>query len=214
MLPSLSYEDNSLTVRFAAASNPFGPPLSFDVMLEGSTDRWMSTGTSGSASFNRLKEGHYVFHVRPVINGNPGEEARMAFLIQPPWYRTRLALAAYLLLTIGLVLFGAWFLSYLKRREMARLEHLIAERTTELATSEDRYRRLNTELEARISERTTELSKTNTDLKREIAERQQAEERARHLAAFPELNPNPVLEFAGDGTFPGNFSLATFSGLL
>lgn len=30
--------------------------------------------------------------------------------------------------------------------------------------------------------------------------RRQAEERARRLAAFPELNPNPVREFAADGT--------------
>jgi len=33
-----------------------------------------------------------------------------------------------------------------------------------------------------------------------ITERKQAEDRARRLAAFPELNPNPVLEFAADGS--------------
>ena len=31
------------------------------------------------------------------------------------------------------------------------------------------------------------------------SERKGAEEKARHLAAFPELNPNPVFEFTGDG---------------
>ena len=75
-------------MRFAAVSNPFGPPVTFEVMLEGAADRWVSTGTVGSASFNRLKEGRYVFHVRPVIAGTPGEEARLAFTVRPPWFRT------------------------------------------------------------------------------------------------------------------------------
>ena len=35
---------------------------------------------------------------------------------------------------------------------------------------------------------------------RDVTERKQAEDRIRQLAAFPELNPNPVLEFAADGS--------------
>jgi signal transduction histidine kinase len=196
-LPSLPYSDNSLLIRFAAVSNPFGPPLSFDIMLEGATDRWVSTGTVGSASFNRLKEGSYVFHVRPVIGGEPGKEARLAFTVQPPWFRTKLAWVIYVLAAIGLVSSVAWLFSYLERREKIRLAHLVAERTAELkatnaqlgrqveeitektaalAASEERYRGLNAELEHRVADRTAELSRSNVDLKREIAERQRAEQ--------------------------------------
>jgi signal transduction histidine kinase len=195
-LPPLPYSDNSLLIRFAAVASPFGLPLSFEVMLEGATDRWVSTGTVGSASFNRLKEGRYVFHVRPVTAGTPGQEARLAFTIRPPWYRTNLAWVIYIIGAISLLLAIAWLSAYLERREKARLERLVAERTAELnitnaqlgrrveeisektaalAASEDRYRQLNAELESRVADRTAELSKTNVDLKREITERQRAE---------------------------------------
>jgi C4-dicarboxylate-specific signal transduction histidine kinase len=50
------------------------------------------------------------------------------------------------------------------------------EKTVALAASEERYRGLNAELENRVADRTAELSKTNVDLKREIAERQRAEQ--------------------------------------
>jgi C4-dicarboxylate-specific signal transduction histidine kinase len=213
-------------------ASPFGLPLSFEVMLEGATDRWVSTGTVGSASFNRLKEGSYVFHVRPVVGSAPGEEARLAFTIRPPWFRTKLAWVIYVVSAVCLVSLVAWLFSYLERRDKIRLEHLVVERTAELnatnaqlgrqveeitqktaalaaseerfrglnaelnvtnarlarqveetmektaalAASEDRYRRLNAELESRVAERTAELSTTNIDLKREIAERQRAEQ--------------------------------------
>jgi signal transduction histidine kinase/CheY-like chemotaxis protein len=201
-LPPLPYSDNSLVVHFAAVSSPFDPPVSFEVLLDGGAKQWVSTGNVGSASFNRLKEGSYVFHVRPIVAGKPGEEARLAFTVRPPWFRTKLAWVIYISAAIGLVLLAAWLFAVLERRETVRLERLVAERTaalnvtntqlgrqveetmektTALAASEERYRRLNAELESRVNERTAELSNTNADLKTEIAERQRTQEEKEKL---------------------------------
>jgi len=197
-LPPLRYTENSLMLRFAAPSNPFGPPVTFDVMIEGAGDRWVSTGTVGSASYNRLKEGRYVFRVRPVRSGIAGSEARLVFTVLPPWYRTRLAWAAYGIAAALVAVFGASIVSFLQRRETTRLGRLVAERTAALAASEERYRGLNADLEARVSLRTTELSKANADLKREIAEHRLAEERIgrlnRTLALLSEINQAIVRE--------------------
>jgi signal transduction histidine kinase len=188
-LAPIRYEENSLVMHFCAASNLFGSPVSFEVMLEGGAERWTPTGTVGSASFNHLKEGNYVFHVRPVAGGTPGEEARLEFIVRPPWFRTKLAWVIYVITAVGLVALVAWLFSYMEHRENARLERVVAERTkalnatnerlsqhvAALASSEERYRSLNAELESRVNDRTAELSKTNVDLKREITERQRAE---------------------------------------
>jgi PAS domain S-box-containing protein len=195
-LPPLAYSDNSLVVHFAAVSNPFDPPVSFEVLLEGAGRQWMSTGNVGFASFTRLKEGSYVFRVRPIAAGKPGAESRLAFTVRPPWFRTILARVIYVATVAGLVFLVAWFSSILERRETMRLERVVAERTAELnatnsqlgrqveetrektaalAASEERYRGLNAELESRVRRRTAELSDANADLKREIAERQRAE---------------------------------------
>jgi len=184
-LPPLAYSDNSLMIRFAAPANLFGPPLSFEVKLEGATDQWTTAGTVGSASFNHLKEGNYVFRVRPVSVGTPGAEARLAFTVNPPWFRTKLAWVLYIVSAVGLLLLVAWLMSYLERREMVRLERVVAERTGELnasnaqlgrqiednlektaalAASEERFRQLNAELEDRVAKRTAELGAINVEL--------------------------------------------------
>jgi diguanylate cyclase (GGDEF)-like protein len=50
---------------------------------------------------------------------------------------------------------------------------------------------------------TLDLEKSNLGLRREIEERKLAEEKILHLASFPRLNPNPVIELgsAGDVSF-------------
>ncbi|MBK8476690.1 MAG: response regulator [Opitutaceae bacterium] len=174
-LPDLPFTENSLTIRFAAPTNPFGPPVAFEVLLEGGgeqAEHWTSTGTVGSASFNRLKEGRYVFRVRPQAGPRLGEEGRLAFTVLPPWFRSPLAWTLYTLISVGSLALALWLPSYLARREKARLERLVAARTTELqqqvaetstkatalAASEERFRQLNTELEIRVEVRTAELA--------------------------------------------------------
>jgi signal transduction histidine kinase/DNA-binding response OmpR family regulator len=186
-LPDLPFEENSISVHFVAPANPFGAAISFGVQLEQAGeqhDNWISTGNIGSASFNRLKEGHYVFRVRPQTGHLTGEETRLAFTVRPPWYRTSLAFGIYVVAGLGAIGFTAWILSYLERREKRQLAVLVAERTAELANqvmetmqktdalalSEDRYRVLNAELELRVDKRTAELGHANTQLGRANAE--------------------------------------------
>jgi PAS domain S-box-containing protein len=134
-LPPLDFTDNSLNVHFMAPGNPFAAPVTFEVMLEGAGNEWVLLGGTGSAVFNRLKEGHYKLHVRPRAGDTLGREATLAFSIRPPWFRSPLAYLIYALSLIGIVLFAAWLITYLQRRENARLEKIVAQRTGELRES-------------------------------------------------------------------------------
>jgi PAS domain S-box-containing protein len=186
VLAPLNYADNSLIIDFAAPANPFASPVTFEVLLEGAGTQWVSTGAIGSAAFNRLKEGDYVFRVRPVAGGTTfGAEDRLGFTVRPPWFRTPLAWGIYIAAAAGLFIFAAWFSSFLQRRKNERLELLVAERTGELhatnaqlgrqigetteksaalSVSEERYRLLNTGLEDRVRQRTAELSLSHAEL--------------------------------------------------
>jgi PAS domain S-box-containing protein len=185
-LENLDYADDSMTFTFAAPANPFGSPLTFEVLLEGAGTHWVSSGTVGSATFTRLKEGNYAFHVRPIAAGAaPGTEAMLKFTILAPWYRTTLAWASYIAATLGLFVFVTWLSFFLQRREKSRLERLVAKRTRELSVtnaelarqmtetneksaalslSEESFRQLSTKLEERVKTRTAELSHTNVEL--------------------------------------------------
>ncbi len=197
-LADIPFEENSLAFRFEAPGNPFGTTITFEVLLEGAGEKgahWTATGSAGSASFNRLKEGRYVFRVRPQAGSHTGEEQQLAFTVRPPWYRTTLALVLYVITGVGTVGFTAWMLAYLERREKRRLTVLVDARTSELAqqveattqktaalaVSEDRYRVLNSELEHRVDERTAQLGKANVELQRAKV---QAEEADKSKSAF------------------------------
>ncbi len=144
-LPPLRFSDNSLVVHFVAPNAPLGGTVSFEVKLEGADPEWVSTGAVDSAVFNHLKEGHYVFHVRPRVGGRLGTEAILRVVIRPPWYRSVLANLGYLLAAAGIVFLAGRVASLLQRRENLRLERLVAVRTRELNSS-------NAQLEARIEE--------------------------------------------------------------
>ena len=184
----LPFDDNSLTIYFACPANPFNSPVTFEFLLEGAEGKgghWTPGGALGTASFNRLKEGRYVFHVRPLSGPRIGEEAGVAFTIRPPWFRTPFALATYTVSILGVIAFVLWLTIYLQRRKRTLLEQLVAARTSELhtanrqlssqiqetteksaalAASEERYRQLNSALEQRVLLRTNQLRNANAAL--------------------------------------------------
>ncbi|MEO6993920.1 MAG: ATP-binding protein, partial [Lacunisphaera sp.] len=187
LLPPINFDDNSFVIHFGAPSNPFGARITFEVKLDGASTQWSSTGSVASMSYNDLSEGKYVFHVRPVSNSVPGDEAIMSFTVLPPWYRTTLAWIVYAASALGAVMFFGWLSSYLDRREKSRLERLVEKRTGELNTtnsqlnrqveetmekskaleaSEERFRSLNVDLERRVADRTADLAKANSAMQR------------------------------------------------
>ncbi|HLP06957.1 MAG TPA: ATP-binding protein [Opitutaceae bacterium] len=184
-LAPLPYSDNSLVVHYLAPGAPFGQSVTFEVRLDGTGSDWLPSGSTGSTAFNRLKEGRYTLRVRPRLGSTLGEETTLAFSIRPPWFRTPLAYVLYFLSAAALVLGCAWWLSYLDRREKARLEYLVGERTSALndantrlerqvhetldkaaalSASEERFRKLNEDLERRVQDRTAELTASNREL--------------------------------------------------
>ncbi len=140
VLSPLDYSENSLIVHFVAPGRFLTESVSFEVMLGGIRSGWTEVGSSGTAVFNQLKEGHYVLHVVPHTGGTRGSEAVLAFDIRPPWFRTRLAIAAYVAAASGLFWLSLWLVTFLSRREKARLERVVEERTSNLRESESRVR--------------------------------------------------------------------------
>ncbi len=186
-LPSLGYADNSLSIHFLAPGNPQGQQVNFEFMLQGLGRDWVPNGTAGSVAFTRLREGHYVFRVRPRVGNLAGAESRLEFTIRPPWFRTPGAYAAYIVGGLSLLALAIFLPAYTERRHKARLEQLVHERTrelnetnqllarqmvetlgktAELRASEERFRHLSSELERRVGERTNELMQRVSEVER------------------------------------------------
>ena len=134
--------------HFLASGNKFATPVTFQVMLEGSDLEWSRVGSSGSASFNRLKEGSYVLRVAVTAVGHEGRGRGDPGLssIKPPWFRTPPAYAAYIVTALLALLVPVLLTRLLERRENARLERLVAERTRESGSA------TNTQLASQVDE--------------------------------------------------------------
>lgn len=185
-VPPVDYADNSLSFHFAAIGGPPGETVSFEAFLEGENRDWAPVGSTGVITFNKLREGSYVLHVRPRMPAGAGEEITLAFTVLPPWYRSLGAYVAYVI--VGLVAAGLSFRAvlFLQRRDRERLESVVIQRTSqlneinrrladqvnqtlhkarELQASEEHVRRLNEELEKRVLDRTAELNEVNERLR-------------------------------------------------
>jgi len=160
-IPDLPVTNSTMVVHYLTPNQPFGQSVSFEVQLSGADGGWVSTGGTGSITFNHLDPGGYRLHVRPRLGRVVGDEARLDFSILAPWYRTRLAYFFLSLGVLGALITALWLSTFLARREKLRLERLVAIRTSELHTT-------NRELERQIhetSEKTVALRASEEQLR-------------------------------------------------
>jgi signal transduction histidine kinase/CheY-like chemotaxis protein len=135
---------NSLSFQYAALSYANPADTEYQYLLEGADKDWSSWAKQREANYSGLGPGSYRFRVRSrTDDGRAGEEASYAFVILPPWYRTNLAYAIYILLFLlqGIL---AWRLISRHEREKAR-------RKTDALEAQAKA------LEATVNERTQEI---------------------------------------------------------
>ncbi|MFO1251762.1 MAG: ATP-binding protein [Inhella sp.] len=135
----LPYAENALRFEYGAPSFDGDGALRYQVMLEGSDKGWSDWSAESYKDYNNLLEGRYVFRVRAKnLYDTVGGEARYAFVVQPPWYRSPWAYLGYALLlaALGWALLR-WRLQRLLAQKAA-LEATVAERTEELRSANER----------------------------------------------------------------------------
>lgn len=131
-LHRLPYSQNSLNFRFFAGSYRLQIPI-YEFRMNEKSSNWSVLGSDSLLTLPNLREGSYQFEVRLADSRGPvGVPLTIKFAIAPPWYRTWLALFAYITISAAIIAsLVAWFGYRARLRNMA-LEKLIGERTETL----------------------------------------------------------------------------------
>lgn len=140
----LTPENAALKFSFAALNYDNPSETVYQYQLEGADKDWSAWDKQTEANYSGLGPGHYRFRVRSrTDDGQLGEEGDFAFTILPPWYRTNLAYALYILFALILT-YAAW-------RWITSYERAKARRKTELLEEQARA------LESTVNDRTQEI---------------------------------------------------------
>ncbi len=115
-----------------------GGAVTYRTRLVGFDSQWTTPSAHPEISFTNLEGGPFTLEVIAADGaGRDSEPLRFAFSVAPPWHRTTLARAAWLLIALGAVVsFVRWRLGRAER-ERVRLEGIVAERTRDLAAARD-----------------------------------------------------------------------------
>jgi signal transduction histidine kinase/CheY-like chemotaxis protein len=135
--PVFASTARKLEFGFSAGAAGLGDENFFyQTKLDGVDREWSTPQAEPRQEFARLSPGSYVFNARAVDRfGQAGPALRYPFTILTPWYRTPLALAAWVATGVLLAWGGLrWRLRRL-HAQAERLNQLVNERTRELSLS-------------------------------------------------------------------------------
>jgi len=97
--PGIDHDWKNIRFEFAAPPYPYAESLEYSYRLIGYDARWSEWSKRTDKEFTNLPQGDYRFEVK--VRNNLGAEStagQFSFVILPPWYTSKPALAAYVLL--------------------------------------------------------------------------------------------------------------------
>lgn len=131
--PIIHYKNNNIIFKYASLyyEQPYANDYSFK--LEGFDNGWSKWSKNTKKEYTNLPEGRYTFKVRSKnIFEKKSSIAEYSFKILSPWYRTWLAYAVYIVLSVLFILLIIYLNNIRQRHVKRRLEKIIKERTKEI----------------------------------------------------------------------------------
>jgi signal transduction histidine kinase/ligand-binding sensor domain-containing protein/DNA-binding response OmpR family regulator len=139
----LSYRESVFSFGFAALDYAAPEKNRYAYRMEGVDPNWVYTDDSRRfATYTNLDAGEYTFRVKGSNNDGVWNEAGTALkiVITPPWWKTNLAYAFYLLLFISVV-FTTWRIQLrrIRLKQQLKMEHFEAEKLREVDQLKSRF---------------------------------------------------------------------------
>ncbi len=137
-VPTLPFSLNNLIFEVGAPFYEYEELTQFSYLLEGNDKEWSKWEHNPQPKYTNISEGDYIFKVKARnVYGIESNIAEYQFSITPPWYRSIVALIAYVLLLAGFI----WGIVVLNTRrlvaEKERLEEIVRERTAEVVAQKE-----------------------------------------------------------------------------
>lgn len=125
--------------------------------------KWSAWEDDNEVEFNNIVYGKTLLEIQAMDSfGNMSEISKVEWYLQFPLYLRWWAVLIYLILFIYAITFGAQWRTNRLKREKAKLENIVAKRTSELKTAYDEQQKISAEL----SDTLDDLKRTQKDLVR------------------------------------------------
>jgi ligand-binding sensor domain-containing protein/signal transduction histidine kinase len=124
----------SFSIEFAALEFTNPENNSYAYKMKGISDQWIRIGNRTFVPFFALPPGEYTFFLKGANNDgvwNP-DSIRLKLVVMPPWWRSKLAYVAYLLVAFGLLVIFIQLRDRKLLRNKRLLEQKVVERTTKI----------------------------------------------------------------------------------
>nr|WP_320119465.1 two-component regulator propeller domain-containing protein [uncultured Marinifilum sp.] len=139
----LKYSENSFAIYFSALHFSAPTKNKYKYMLEGFDDNWIIKNSDERfAKYTSLNPGTYVFKLYASNNdGIWSKEAReIEVIVVPPWWKSNLAIAIYLILFVYILWFFQRFsFIRIKQKNELLMEHFEKEKIEELNQMKFRF---------------------------------------------------------------------------